>query len=209
MHEKVLTPTARKLFPLLTRFKEFYLVGGTALALQIGHRVSVDFDMFTEKQLSSELLQKIKRVFQKYPIQITYRTSFQINLIIADVKFTFFSYPYPVLDQFVMHQEVSLANVSEIASMKALAVGRRLAYKDYVDWYFLLKGHYVNLLTVVEHAKKKFGGDFNDRLFLGKLVSFDDVPTQQIDFLQKKVSRKTIETFIKKSVNDHLRKDPY
>ena len=56
MHEKVLTPTARRLFPLLGRFKEFYLVGGTALALQIGHRVSVDFDMFTEKQLQPPVI---------------------------------------------------------------------------------------------------------------------------------------------------------
>jgi hypothetical protein len=200
MHEEVFTPNARKLFPLLAQFKGFYLVGGTALALQIGHRVSVDFDMFTERSLHGNLYQKIKRTFATYPIQVTYRSSGQINLIVADVKCTFFSYQYPVCDPYVMFKKVPLASVYEIAAMKALAVGGRLAYKDYVDWYFLLNGRHVDLQVVIEHAKKKFGGDFSDRLFLGQLVSFDDVPTQHIDFFKKNIPRKTIETFIGKKV---------
>lgn len=204
MHDAVLTQTARKLLPALAKFKEFYLVGDTALALQIGHRVSVDFDMFTEKPLAQSLLPKIKRLFHRYPIQITYRTSYQINLIIADVKCTFFSYRYPVLDAFERYHHVPLASVREIAAMKALAIGGRLAYKDYVDWYFLLKGKHIDLETVMDHARKKYQGEFNDRLFLGQLSSFDDVPTQSIDFLQKKVPRKIIESFIAKAVRNYL-----
>lgn len=204
MHEEILTQKARKLFPLLAKFTEFYLVGGTALALQIGHRVSVDFDMFTESVLSPRLLEKIKRIFRAYPIQVTYRSSDQINCVIADVKFTFFSYRYPVLDRYVMVKKIPLASVKEIAAMKALAVGGRLAYKDYVDWYFFLKGNRVDLESVIDLARKKFGGDFSDRLFLGQLASFHDVPTQTIDFFGKDISRKTIELFIAKTVKRYL-----
>lgn len=204
MHDAVLTQTARKLFPSLAKFKEFYLVGGTALALQIGHRVSVDFDMFSEKPLSYNLLANIKRIFRPHPIHITYRTSYQINLNIAGVKCTFFSYRYPILDPFIIYRKVNLASVREIAAMKALAIGGRLAYKDYVDWYFLLKGKYIDLETVIDHAKRKYNGDFSDRLFLGQLSSFDDVSTQNIDFLQKKVPRKIIESYIAKAVKEYL-----
>lgn len=204
MHDAVLTQTARKLFPSIAKFKEFYLVGGTALALQIGHRVSVDFDMFSEKPLSHNLLPKIKRIFRPHPIQVTYRTSYQINLIIAGVKCTFFSYRYPVLDAFQLYRRVPLASVREIAAMKALAIGGRLAYKDYVDWYFLLKGKYIDLETVIDFSMKKYNGDFNDRLFLGQLSSFHDVSTQSIDFLQKKVPRRIIESYIAKTVKDYF-----
>ncbi len=204
MHEEVLTPYANKLFPLLSKFKEYYLVGGTALALQIGHRISVDFDMFTHQKLSSGLLQKIKKVFRGYTANITYRSAEQINLIISGVKCTFFSYQYPILEQFVMYRHVPLASIREIAAMKALAVGKRLAYKDYFDWYFLLKNNHVDIGKVITLAQKKFGGDFNDRLFLGQLSSFDDVPTQKIDFLGKSVSRNAIETTIAKKIKEYV-----
>ncbi len=204
MHEEVLTTYAHKLFPLLSKFKEYYLVGGTALALQIGHRISVDFDMFTHQKLSSELLQKIKKVFQGYAIHVTYRSTEQINLVISGVKCTFFSYPYPVLEQYIVYRNTPLASIPEIAAMKALAVGKRLAYKDYVDWYFLLKNNYVDIGGVIVLAQKKFGGDFNDRLFLGQLASFDDIPTQTIDFFGKSISRKTIEACIMKKIREYV-----
>ena len=58
MHDNALTTKAAQLFPQLGRFESFYLVGGTALALQIGHRLSIDFDLFSEKALPQNLLQR-------------------------------------------------------------------------------------------------------------------------------------------------------
>ena len=89
---------------------------------------------------------------------------------------------------------------------KKFAVGKRLAYKDYVDyvdyvdWYFLLNEKHVDLREVIASAKKKFEDDFNDRLFLGQLVSLEDIPTQKIDFLREEISRSTIAAFLKKTV---------
>lgn len=180
MHEEALAPHARRLFPKLAKFKNFYLVGGTALALQIGHRLSVDFDMFTRTPLSSRLLPQIKRVFAGSPITLIYRSPEQINLTVSGIKCTFFFYDYPVTHDLISYQSVPLASVIEIAAMKAFSIGKRLAYKDYVDWYFLLKDTHVSLPNVIKTAKKKFGHDFNDRLFLGQLVSFSDIPTQTV-----------------------------
>lgn len=203
MHENALTPTAKKLFPSIARFKKFYLVGGTGLALQIGHRLSVDFDLFTHStSLQPSLLQTIKRVYRTHLIAVTYHTSEQINLLIDGIKFTFFAYPYPLMNPCIHYRGVSIASLMEIAAMKAHAIGNRLAYKDYVDWYFLLADKKMILSKIIRCAEKKFDRDFNSRLFLGQLVSFEDVREQKIDFLGKDIERSTIKGFLKKKVQE-------
>lgn len=202
MHSNAFTNQGAKLFPSFSRFRGFYLVGGTALALQIGHRMSVDFDFFCEKLLPSDLLSKAKCVFADSRLSVTYRAVDQLNVLIDDVKVTFFHFEYPVIDPFIEYQRVPIASVREIAAMKAFSIGKRLSYKDYVDWYFLLKGGYLTLPEVIAHAKKKFAGDFNDRLFLGQLVSFEDIQTQKIDFFHNEVSRGAVEQYLKDSVRD-------
>lgn len=200
MYQEALAERSAPLFPRLARFSGFYLVGGTALALHIGHRRSIDFDLFSESALPPTLLGKVKRTFPDSSIQVTYRIPEQLNVLIDSVKTTFFFYEYPVLDRMEKFQDVPVASICEIAAMKAFAIGKRLSYKDYVDWYFLLKEHHVTLRETIGLAKKKFGGDFNDRLFLGQLVSFKDVPTQKIDFLRNAIARPALERFLKKTV---------
>ena len=206
MHEQVLTKGAASLIPLLRRFRGYYLVGGTALALQIGHRISVDFDLFSPKELPRNISQRIKRVFSGYPITATYAVGGeQINLIIKGVKATFFYYPYPVLEPFVEYRGIPLAAIPEIAAMKAFSIiGKRIAYKDYVDWYFLLHDDHITIKRVIGLARKKYGGDFNDRLFLGQLASLEDVPTQKIDFVKDEIPRETIGNFLKKAVKGYM-----
>ena len=63
MHKEVLTKEGIALFSKLSALSEYYLDGGTGLALQIGHRISVDFDFFSNKEIPKNLLAKIKRVF--------------------------------------------------------------------------------------------------------------------------------------------------
>ena len=59
----------KKIFEKLKYFPGFYLAGGTALALQIGHRISIDFDLFSEKDVSSELLDKVRKVFKNFGVK--------------------------------------------------------------------------------------------------------------------------------------------
>lgn len=196
MHDEALTKEAAPLLPKFARFKRFYLVGGTALALHLGHRLSVDFDFFSHEPLSSRLLEQVRRVFVSEKRVVTYRSPEQLNVDINGVKTTFFFFNYPVIEPFVVHKGAPLASVREIAAMKAFAMGKRLSFKDYVDWYFLLKERHVTLQEVIVLAEKKFGGDFNDRLFLGQLASLSDTPAQKINFLRDPVSRETVEQFL-------------
>ena len=202
MHGEAFTAKAGALFPQFAKFKKFYLVGGTALALQIGHRISVDFDFFSEEELPARLLERVKRLFSTSSIQVTYRSPEQLNVLIDGVKATFFYYPYPIVEPLRTYQHIAIASVSEIAAMKAISIGGRLSYKDYVDWYFLLRENHVHLAAVIHLANKKFGGDFNGRLFLGQLASLEDVPVQKIDFLRGAVERGAIKKFLNAAVRN-------
>lgn len=205
MHAEALTRDAAALFPKLSRFESFYLVGGTALALQIGHRISVDFDLFSEKNfLQPNLLQRVRRAYPDALIKITYRAPGQLNILLDAVRATFFYFPYPVLEPLREYQDVPMATVAEIAAMKAFSIGKRLSYKDYIDWYFLLSEKHVRLGEVVAMADKKFAGEFNTRLFLGQLVSITDVPTLEIDFLRDPVDRETVQKFLEQTVRDFI-----
>jgi len=202
MYEKALTEEAKKIFSRFGKFKDFYLVGGTALALQINHRTSVDFDFFSELELPVGLLQKVHRVFPDVPIKVTYRVPEQLNVLIDNIKTTFFYFPYPIVEPGTQYNRVQIASVPEIAAMKAFSIGKRLSYKDYIDWYFLLHEKYVNLGQVIKIAREKFNGDFNARLFLGQLVSLEDVPTQEIDFIRDEVGRNEVKKFLENAVRN-------
>lgn len=206
MHEKALNKESAALLPFFGQFGDFYLVGGTALALQIGHRLSVDFDFFSHEPLPEGLLKKVKRVFEGRQLSVTYSAPEQLNLVIDGVKVTFFNYPYQIIYPFASYKEIKLASVLEIALMKSFSIGKRLSYKDYIDWYFMLTGNHVSLSEVIEGTKKKFGADFNDRLFLGQLVSMEDIPFQKIDFLGEQVSKETVEQTLKLEVKKFTEK---
>ena len=96
MHKVVLSTNQLELLTLVKQFKrEFYLVGGTAIALHIGHRRSIDFDLFKSKRLVlNRIINKISAYNSSYTI--TRRVEEQLNLTINNVKFTFFEYPYPI-----------------------------------------------------------------------------------------------------------------
>ncbi len=202
MHETALTKEGALLFPGFSKFKDFYLVGGTGLALQIGHRLSIDFDFFSQKELPINILQKVRHAFPNSSLAVTYQSPEQLNVLINEIKTTFLYYPYPVIEPCVVYRNVEMATVSEIAAMKAFSLGKRLSYKDYIDWYFMLKEQYVTLDLAIALAQKKYANDFNDRLFVGQLLSVSDTVQQKIDFLRDEVDFATVQQFLEKAVRD-------
>lgn len=205
MHPETLTEEARVLVPGLAEFKQFYLVGGTSLALQIGHRISIDFDMFSQEPLDDRLESIVMRKFRFLNPKVTYRKPFQLNLTINDVKVTFFHYEFPVIEPMLVFEKIPMISITENAAMKAFAMGQRLSYKDYVDWYFMLKHGHITLDGVIKLAEQKFNNEFNDRLFLSQLVSIADVRDQKIDFLGNGIDRPTIQKFLAGSVQDFIK----
>ena len=102
MHTNILNTRQVKILEILSQLdfiEDFYLAGGTALALQYGHRESVDFDFFTEKSFApDELLGKLSRAVETKP---NYKSEGTLGVFIEQVTCSFFEYEYPILHDFI------------------------------------------------------------------------------------------------------------
>ncbi|MDP3956449.1 MAG: nucleotidyl transferase AbiEii/AbiGii toxin family protein [bacterium] len=200
MYLEALTSETKKLWPRLNKFSEFVLAGGTALALQLGHRVSADFDFFSEKEIESSLLERVEDIFKNSAIAVVLNTSEQLTVTVAGVKITFLAYRFRRQREPVILEGVRLLGIHDIAVSKAYALGRRATLKDYVDLYFIiLEGHLV-LNEIIRLAQTTYGDAFDPRLFLEELVYLDDVSDEPIEFLKPAVSKKDIESFFEKKI---------
>ena len=183
MHEEILNAAQQSILPLMSQFRrEYYLVGGTAIALHIGHRRSVDFDMFKPTSLNHK--KNLDRIAASgFGYKVTRRVSDQMNLIVKDVKLTFFQYPFPVVPEDGFGNAFRMPSLLSLAAMKAYALGRRSKWKDYVDLYFLLTRHF-SLNEVVEKAVGIFGDLFSEKLFRAQLSYYADVDyTEKVEYL--------------------------
>jgi len=200
MHLETITSKQKEIFKKLDKFSDFYLVGGTALALQVGHRISVDFDLFSKKDITSKLLDKIKRVFKGLKVEVVRDSSEQLSVIIDNIKLDFVKYPFPLLFKLIKYRGVDIAKIEEIAVMKAYALGRRPVLKDYVDLYYILREKHVTLEKIIKLSQKKYKSEFNPRLFLEQLIYLKDVGDMQIDFLKRAVGKQEMEKFFRNEV---------
>lgn len=191
MHKEILSDEQMKLIPLVNSFgKSFYLVGGTAIALHLGHRRSIDFDLFKNGSINpTQIVNKLKTYKVKY--RITRRIEEQLNLIIDGVKFTFFNFPFNVETQ-KNNFTVPIPSLLNLAAMKAYALGHRSKWKDYVDLFFILKTKF-SIPEISERATFIFGDLFSEKLFRAQLSFFDDVDyNEEIEWIGKPVSEEKI-----------------
>mgnify|MGYP001594009930 CR=1 FL=1 len=184
MHKEILTEEQIKLLSLVKKFnKDFGLVGGTAIALQIGHRRSIDFDLFTFKGFSNlKIRQKVRAAGGK--INKVYKDEKgQFTFFVNNVQFTFFHYPFEINFSEVFGGVLKMPDLLTLAAMKAYALGRRAKWKDYVDLYFILSAHH-SVAEISKMGKKIFAGEFNERIFREQLGYFSDIDyREQVEFL--------------------------
>lgn len=196
MHTGILTEKQNELLPYLQLFKrKFYLVGGTAIALHLGHRRSIDFDLFCKTNINKkDIRKKLGRVPFKI-IKIS-EDSDQIHFVINDIKITFFNYPYEIEHPLRLGQYFSLPSLLSLASMKAYALGRRAKWKDYVDLYFILRDHY-SIEEISKEAIKNFGQFYSEKLFREQLAFHKDINySEPVEYLIPEPSEEVIKQFL-------------
>lgn len=196
MHKEILNTNQVQLLPVLKTFsKEFYMVGGTAIALHIGHRRSIDFDLFKYAVL------KRKAIIQKldltgYSYSITRNVTEQINVVINHVKFTFFQYPFNIKSSLTFENSIKIPSLIDLAAMKAYALGRRAKWKDYVDLYFIIKD-YFTIKVISNRATEIFEGMFSEKQFRAQLAFHKDIDySEPIEYLIDPVSEEEIKEFL-------------
>lgn len=130
-----------------------YLAGGTALALQFGHRISVDFDFFTPESFDQEILARKIESISNFTEKSTDIDTLKGK--INKTNFSIFKYPYPVLFPTINFLEVELLDPRDIGAMKIAAIMDRGVKKDYIDLYELvLKG--VSLDDCLNYYDQKY-----------------------------------------------------
>ncbi|MEK9151396.1 MAG: nucleotidyl transferase AbiEii/AbiGii toxin family protein [Patescibacteria group bacterium] len=188
MYRETLAPeTRRVLEKISTRsfIEDFYLVGGTALALHLGHRESIDLDFFSAQDFSLEKLKKAVVVLGRY--RLTNEEAGTLDGMLDDVKLTFIRYEYPLLFPLVDFGGVRLADERDIACMKIDAVSSRGSKKDFIDIYFLLEKY--TLSELLSFFEQKYSSIEYNRLHLLKsLAYFDDAEEDVMPKMLKDVS---------------------
>jgi hypothetical protein len=197
MYLNILTDKQNNLLSFISDFRRnYYLVGGTAIALHIGHRRSIDYDLFTDKVLNKSLIRK--KIFElKLIKQILYEDIDQIHLMINDVKVTFFYYPYPVKHNEIVEKYISMPSLLTLSAMKAFALSRRAKWKDYVDLYFIIKDYH-SIIDISTEAKNIFGDLFSEKLFREQIAFHEDIDySESVEYLPGfEISEEDIKSFL-------------
>jgi len=196
-HREILTKEQEELLPLVAKFsRNFRLVGGTAVALQIGHRESIDFDLFSLRGFQNANIRK--RILGYTNIdRIVRDETGQYTMIIKGVYFTFFHYPFEVEFAKNFDDIIKMPDLLTLAAMKVHALGRRAKWKDYVDLYFIIKNFH-SLSEIIKKAKKLFQNEFNEKIIREQISYFDDIDYHQEVIYKKgfKVGDETIKKFL-------------
>ncbi len=200
MHLEAITSGQKRIFEKLKNFPGYYLAGGTALALQIGHRISVDFDFFSKTEIPPSLLLKIEKIFKDFKRGIVVNNPEQLTVKINDINLTFVKYSFPLVFKLKEYHGVKMICVEEIAATKAYVLGRRATMKDYVDLYFILKKKYIGLEKLIKICQRKYGENFEPRLFLEQLIFMKDVRRTALRFLGKRVGEEEILAFFEREI---------
>jgi hypothetical protein len=196
MHTEIFNVDQAKLLPYLKSFnRSFYMAGGTAIALHLGHRRSIDFDLFTQTNLVKHRIKGklLQMSFQQAPL---FEDIDQLDIRINNVKVTFFSFPFPISHPVKVESVITIPTLLSLASMKAFALGRRAKWKDFVDLYFILNKHFT-IKEISRECEETFKGQFSEKLFRQQLAFHKDIDfSEPVEFLGEPIADNVIKEFL-------------
>lgn len=182
MYRNILNADQVQLLPLIKLFSsDFYLVGGTAIAFHLGHRRSIDFDLFTDSTFDP--IHVRSKIVGGYKIDQTFsQGEGELTVLINKVKITFFHYPF-IIDRSVNFEDyIKLPDLITLGAMKAFALGKRAKWKDYVDLYFIFQKY--SFEELIDITNNIFKDEFNEKLFRTQLGYFDDIDySEQVKYM--------------------------
>ena len=173
---------------------EMRLVGGTSLALQIGHRKSIDIDLFGN--LSSDydsLIDELKTLGEVVPLKNSKNIH---SLLINEIKVDIVNYEYKWLSNKISADNIYLATIDDIAAIKLNAIIGRGSKKDFIDLFFILKDY--SLATIMGFYTKKYN-DGSAFLVLKSLIYFEDAEIEEMPFMFNNITWQIVKDSIKKA----------
>ncbi len=174
--------------------KNFYLAGGTALAIQLGHRESLDLDWFSKDSFFNADLKKELAGLGEF--KLDNESAGTINGLLDEIRVSFFYYDYDLFFPLISFWGVNLADERDIAAMKIDAISSRGSKKDFIDFNFLLEKY--RLPELIGFFERKYSGiKFNKLHILKSLTYFDDAENEPMPRMLNEVSWDEIKTKIR------------
>ncbi|MCK4554218.1 nucleotidyl transferase AbiEii/AbiGii toxin family protein [Candidatus Parcubacteria bacterium] len=204
MRQEVINKKTKRLLATLVRsslVNNFYLAGGTALALQLGHRKSIDLDWFNQKSFNTDKFKKDLAKIGKIIIKSEEKDT--LNLSLAGVKLSFLGYPYKLFFPLLSWQGIKIADYRDIACMKLDAVSSRGSKKDFIDLYFILQIISFNELQNLFNKKYK-NIDYSKLHILKSLIYFVDADKEPMPIMLKKISWQEVKDYFKTTVKERI-----
>lgn len=195
MFTKTLSQNAATALALLGKsgiLQDAYLAGGTACALQIGHRVSLDLDFFTEKEFDTEIV--LKQLNQLSGFKLDQTEKWTILGSFPKVKFSYFYYRYPLIKKTTTFSKINIASLEDTAAMKIAAICDRGTKRDFIDLYFLAKKF--SLQQIFKFYDQKYAKLSNNIVHIMRSLDyFADAEPQNLPDMLKKVSWEEVKKF--------------
>lgn len=179
LHPGVLSEKQQKVLKSLSFLgKEgIYLAGGTALALYLNHRTSIDLDFYSQKSFRPEkMLSEFKKRFPTVLLGQTLEDTLIIT--IEGIGLSLFYYPYKLIGPLVFFETISLASIEDIAAMKIAAIVQRGTRRDFIDVFYLLEKY--SLEEIVKFVLWKYPG-YQEMLILRALAYFEDAEEEGLE----------------------------
>jgi len=155
--------------------QNFYLTGGTALSLYLGHRESEDLDFFIKTRFEPQILQQ--KLLQYGNLENVQMEEGTLNVFMNRVKLQFLQYPYRLLEDVTPWNGIFLSSIVDIACTKLITISMRGSKKDFIDMYVLLQQ--ITLKTIFAKLDEKYEGvNYNYPHILKSLVYFEDAEIQ-------------------------------
>jgi hypothetical protein len=179
------------------KFSNFFLVGGTSLALQIGHRNSIDIDLFGNQPIDYDVFIDVLNEIGKTEVS---KSSKNILItLVDDIKVDFVNYRYPLLEKPIVIDGIRMLSTKDIAAMKLNAIAGRGSKKDFIDLYYLLNEFSLREMLDFYNQKYLDGSEF---MVYKSLSYFEEANIQPqpivfIDFNWETCKQKIIEEVLK------------
>lgn len=200
MFKQVLPKNTETILALLSKnatIQSGYLAGGTAIALQLGHRISYDLDFFTlHKFEENSLLEKIEQAGDFKLEKIAWRT---IIGEFKDVKFSIFYYKYPILFPCQKFNKINILDIRDLSAMKVAAIASRGTKRDFIDLYFLAKE--ISLSKMFDFYERKYKNlATNMPHILKSFIYFEDAEKQDMPHMLKKTNWEEVKKYFEQEV---------
>ncbi len=183
----------------ISDIQKFYLSGGTALSLQLGHRESEDLDFFIKNLFQPQIIQE--KLVQYGNLEDVMIDTGTLNLFMNGVKLQFLYYPYDLLEPLIPWNGIYLSSITDIACTKLITISDRGSKKDYIDLYEILQK--ISLQELFDKLEQKYKNiEYNQPHILKSLVYFKDAEAQPMPKMHIDLNWEQVKEFIIKQVKE-------